>query len=123
MTALCSPEMWDGDVTIPRIPWDRKLAVDGPGRPLKVRRHDRSCRELASPSSFHALSLSHVLSRSPFTSTCCSVGLVFALPLRLATYHSFLSIFRAAPPLTCLHRDACHGFWHLPRCVCVAYVA
>lgn len=36
MTALCSPEMWDGDKSIPRIPWDRKMAVDGPGRPLKV---------------------------------------------------------------------------------------
>eukprot|EP00903_Cladosiphon_okamuranus_P006578 g6426.t1 len=36
MTALCSPEMWDGDMSIPRIPWDRKTAKDGPGRPLKV---------------------------------------------------------------------------------------
>ncbi|CAM9904681.1 unnamed protein product [Pylaiella littoralis] len=36
MTALCSPEMWDGDKSIPRLPWDRKMAADGPGRPLKV---------------------------------------------------------------------------------------
>lgn len=36
MTALCSPEMWDGDKSLPRIPWDRKMAIDGPGRPLKV---------------------------------------------------------------------------------------
>lgn len=37
MTALCSAEMWDGDKRIPRLPWDRTVAIDGPGRPLKVR--------------------------------------------------------------------------------------
>ncbi|CAM9303295.1 unnamed protein product [Ectocarpus sp. 12 AP-2014] len=36
MTALCSAEMWDGDKRIPRLPWDRAVAIDGPGRPLKV---------------------------------------------------------------------------------------
>lgn len=36
MTALCSPVMWDGDASIPRLPWDSSMAEDGPGRPLKV---------------------------------------------------------------------------------------
>lgn len=36
MTALCSPEMWDGDKSLPRVPWDREVALNGPGRPLKV---------------------------------------------------------------------------------------
>lgn len=36
MTALCSPIIWDGDASLPRLPWDKAVAKDGPGRPLKV---------------------------------------------------------------------------------------
>lgn len=36
MTALCSPVMWDGDASLPRLPWDGKIVEDGPGRRLKV---------------------------------------------------------------------------------------
>lgn len=41
MTALCSSVMWDGDKSLPRLPWDRKVAKSGPGRPLKVREKRR----------------------------------------------------------------------------------
>lgn len=37
MGAICSPEMWDGDARLPRLPWQATLAQKGPGRPLKVR--------------------------------------------------------------------------------------
>ncbi|CAM9972309.1 unnamed protein product, partial [Choristocarpus tenellus] len=36
MEALCSPAMWAGDPSLPRIPWDKGTLREGNGRPLKV---------------------------------------------------------------------------------------
>lgn len=37
MSAFCNATMWDGDATVPRLPWDVSMAKKGPSRPLKVR--------------------------------------------------------------------------------------